>query len=62
MIQFSLPVNRSCLCDSYKHRQNCYREKISYHVSFKAGRKVTPVNWERVLTCSSTLDIEILKD
>ena len=50
MIQFSLPVNRSCLCDSYKHRQNCYREKISYHVSFKAGRKVTPVNLGEGLT------------
>jgi hypothetical protein len=33
MIQFSLPVNRSSLCDCRKHRHNRYREKQSFHFS-----------------------------
>jgi hypothetical protein len=43
-IQFGLPVNRSCLSDRCKHRQNRCREKSSFHVSFKTGGKMTPVN------------------
>jgi hypothetical protein len=44
VIQFSLPVDRSCLCDRCKHRQHRYREKSSFHVSSKTGGKMTPVN------------------
>ena len=39
VIQSSLPANRSCLSDHCRHRQRLYREKISFHVSFRTGAR-----------------------
>jgi len=49
MIQFSLPVNRSGLCDRCKHRQNRHREEMLFHVSLKAGGKIARCEWSAIV-------------